>query len=208
MLATAILLVAGSAWADRGALSLDLGAGATVLRIAAPYVTTPSSAWAISPAFNAGLRYALTNALELSVAGFYELSAHYAYANVAVQPPDSEPLPGTLAHDLARYGVTAGLRYVFGTVLRPFVGLEGGWSHRAYSDVHHLNTNIQPNQDYNLGLLDFGTDNLLVQPLVGLEWAFADHASASVIARVPILLGPEATVGVSVSLVFSYSWFL
>ena len=202
------LVGASPAWADRGALSLDLGGGATVLRIAAPYVTTPADTWAVSPAFNVGLRYALTNAVELSVAGFYELPAHYAYANVAVQPPDSEPLPGTLSHDLAHFGVTAGLRYVFGTVLRPFVGLEGGWSHRAYSDVHHLNTNVQPSQDYNLGLSDFGTDNILLQPLVGLEWAFADHASVSVIARVPILLGPEATVGISVSLVFSYSWFL
>ena len=208
MFASATLLAAGAAWADRGALSLDLGGGATVLRIAAPYVTTPSTAWAISPAFNVGLRYALTNAVEFSVAGYYELPAHFAYPDVAVQPPDSEPLPGTLSHDLARFGVTAGLRYVFGTVLRPFVGLEGGWSHRAYSNVHHLNTNVQPNQDYNLGLSDFGTDNLLVQPLVGLEWAFSDHASVSVIARVPILLGPEATVGVSASIVFSYSWFL
>ncbi|RPH67393.1 MAG: hypothetical protein EHM78_21640, partial [Myxococcaceae bacterium] len=77
------LVGASPAWADRGALSLDFGAGATVLRIAAPYVTTPSTAWAISPAFNVGLRYALTNAVEFSVAGFYELPAHYAYANVA-----------------------------------------------------------------------------------------------------------------------------
>ncbi|HTP51418.1 MAG TPA: hypothetical protein VMK42_12020, partial [Anaeromyxobacteraceae bacterium] len=63
-------------------------------------------------------------------------------------------------------------------------------------------------RDYNLQLSDFGTDNILLQPLVGLEWEFADHASISVLARVPILLGPEATVGVSVSLAFSYSWFL
>jgi hypothetical protein len=100
------------------------------------------------------------------------------------------------------------MRYVFGTVLRPFFGIEGGWTHRTYSAVHHVNTNVQPNQDYNLGLSDFGADNLLLQPLVGVEWGFADHASVSLIGRVPILLGPEATFGFSVSLLFSYSWYL
>lgn len=196
------------AWADRGALSLDLGAGATVLRIAAPYATTPTNASAVSPSFSVGLRYAFTNAVELWVAGFYELPVRCSYANVAVQPPDSGPLPGTLSHDLARFGVAAGLRYVFGTVLRPFVGIEGGWSHRAYADVHHLNTNVQPNQDYDLGLSDFGIDNVLLQPLGGVEWAFADHASVSLVAAVPVLLGPDSTFGFSISAVFSYSWFL
>jgi hypothetical protein len=169
---------------------------------------TPSSSWAVAPSVNVGLRYAWTNALELTLGGFYDLPIHYTHANVSVQPPDSGPLPGTLTHDLACYGITAGLRYVFGTILRPFVGLEGGWSHRAYSDVHHVNTSVQPNQDYGLALSDFGTDNILLQPVLGLEWAFADHASLSVLARAPILLGPEATFGFSASLVFSYSWYL
>jgi hypothetical protein len=203
-----VLLASATAWADRGALSLDLGGGATALRVAAPYVVNPSSTWGVAPSLNIGLRYAWTNVLELSLSGFYELPVHYTHANVSVEPPDSGPLPGTLSHDLARFGFTIGLRYVFGTILRPFVGLEGGWSHRAYSAVHHVNTNVQPNQDYGLALSDFGTDNILLQPVLGLEWAFADRASASVIARVPILLGPEATFGFSASLLFSYSWYL
>jgi hypothetical protein len=202
------LLGTTPAWADRGALSLDLGGGASALRVAAPYVVNPSSTWAVAPSVNVGLRYAWTNALELSLGGFYDLPVQYTHVNVSVQPPDSGPLPGTLTHDLARFGLTVGLRYVAGTILRPFVGLEGGWSHRAYSDVHHVNTNVQPNQDYGLGLSDFGTDNILLQPVLGLEWAFADHASLSVLARAPILLGPEATFGFSASLVFSYSWYL
>ncbi|HTP26332.1 MAG TPA: hypothetical protein VMK12_11825 [Anaeromyxobacteraceae bacterium] len=142
----------------------------------------------------------------MTLAGFYELPIRYEYTNVGVQPPESDhALPGTLTLNLARFGVIVGLRYVFGTVVRPFVGAEGGWSHRAYSDVHHLDS---AGRDYNLQLSDFGTDNILLQPLVGLEWEFADHASISVLARVPILLGPEATVGVSATVVFSYSWYL
>ena len=175
------------------------------MRVAAPYVVTPSSTWAIAPSFSVGLRYAWTNALELTFGGFYDLPVHYTHTDVSLQPPDSGALPGTLTHDLVRFGLTVGLRYVFGTILRPFVGLEGGWSHRAYSDVHHLDP---AGRDYNLQLSDFGTDNILLQPLVGLEWEFADHASISVLARVPILLGPEATVGVSATVVFSYSWYL
>jgi hypothetical protein len=204
----AALLLGSVARADRGALSLDLGAGASALRIPAPYVVTPSSTWAIAPSVNVGLRYAWTNAVELTLGGFYDLPVHCTHTNVSVQPPDSGPLPGTLTHDLARFGITVGLRYVTGTVVRPLIGLEGGWSHRAYSDVHHVNTNVEPNQDYGLALSDFGTDNMLLQPVVGFEWAFADHASLSVLARVPILLGPEATFGFSATLVFSYSWFL
>jgi hypothetical protein len=202
------LLGTTPASADRGALSLDLGGGASALRIAAPYVVTPSSTWAIAPSIDVGLRYAWTNAVELTLSGFYDVPVHSTHPNVSVQPPDSGPLPGTLTHDLARFGVTVGLRYVSGTILRPFVGLEGGWSHRAYSDVHHVNTSVEPNQDYGLALSDFGTDNILLQPVLGLEWAFADHASLSVLARVPILLGPEATFGFSASLLFSYSWYL
>jgi hypothetical protein len=41
-----------------------------------------------------------------------------------------------------------------------------------------------------------------------LEWAFADHASLSIAARVPVLLGPDPTFGVTGTVVFSYSWFL
>jgi hypothetical protein len=203
-----VVLAAPCAWADRGALSLDLGAGGTALRVSAPYVTAPTSTWGLAPSVGLGLRYAVSNSVELTVGGFYEWPVRETYAGVSLQPPGSGPLPGTLSLDLARFGVTAGLRYVTGTVFRPFVGLEGGWSHRTYSDLHHVNTAVQPPADYNLPLSDFGTDNVLLQPLVGLEWAFGDRASVAVVVRVPVLLGPESTVGVSASLVVSYSWYL
>jgi hypothetical protein len=40
---------------------------------------------------------------------------------------------------------------------------------------------------------------VLLQPLVGLEWAFADHASVSGVVRLPILLGTGSTFGLSAS---------
>jgi hypothetical protein len=82
------------------------------------------------------------------------------------------------------------------------VGVESGWSHRSYSGFQTTGLlGLGPSLDH------FVTDNIVIQPLVGVEWAFADHWSASLIPRFTVLIGPDSTVGFSLMLSISYAWF-
>jgi hypothetical protein len=199
ILALGALLVSASVRADRGALTLDLGAGAAGLRLPAPYASSGGTLLAADFEAMLGLRYAVTNELEFSVASFFEPRLSYTHDDVKIP---GYTFSGSLTHALYVFEAVGGIRYVVGSVWRLVLGLEGGWSHRSY-------TRFQPT-----GLLDgfsfpaFGTDNIVVQPLIGVEWAFADHWSASLIPRFTVLIGPDATVGVSLMLSISYSWFL
>jgi hypothetical protein len=195
-------LAANSAFADRGALSLDVGVGAAGLSLAAPYQVSGANIPAVDFEAMLGLRYALTNELEFTLAGFFEPKVMYTHDDVSIQQEDSGPVVGDVSHFLSVYGVVAGIRYVHGTVWKLVIGLEGGWCHRSYTGVVFSGTKAP------VPLPSFPTDNILLQPLVGVEWAFADHWSVSLLPRFMVLIGPDATVGVSLMLSISYSWFL
>ena len=198
-------LAAASAHAERGALSLDLSAGAAVLNLAAPY--SSSSGTVLAPDFEAmlGLRYAVTNEFEFTLAGYFEPSLSYTHDDAFVLFPDSSTaLGGAVSHSLSTVGVVGGLRYVHGLVWKLVLGLEAGWNRRVYSNISFNNTSL--NGNYPLD--HFNTDNIVLQPLIGVEWAFADHWSASLLPRFTVLIGPDATVGFSLMLSISYSWFL
>lgn len=199
LLAVSLFLAATPALADHGALSLDLGTGAAGLVLPAPYAVSGQTIFAANFEVMLGLRYAITNEFELTFAGFYEPPVTYTHDDVTVVEQAAH-LSGNESHSLFRFGVLGGVRYVRGSVWKLVVGLEAGWSHRSYS-------NFQSTGD--LGFLPhFCTDNTVIQPLVGVEWAFADHWSASLIPRFTVLLGPDSTVGFSLMLSISYSWFL
>jgi hypothetical protein len=200
-------LVAGPVWADRGALNVELGTGLTSLALGPPYAQRGSRTWTLALSASLGLRYALTNQLELSVAGFDEFPAQANHPEVLVATADSGTFSGTLHYELSRFGVVAGARYATGLVARLLFGLEAGWSHRAYSAIQLLDPAGPGAPDIGLGLQDFGTDSLVLQPLLGLEWAFADHWSALLLARFTVLIGPEPTFGISLGLSISYGWF-
>jgi hypothetical protein len=202
-LVVGVLLFAAPVHADRGALSLDLGTGAAGLSLAAPYASSGGNMFAADFEVMLGLRYAVTNEFELTFAGFYETPATYTHADVSVLLPDSDrPFTGNLSHSLYLFGVVGGVRYVNGSVWKLVVGLEAGWSHRSYSGFQATGSlAIVP-------LHHFVTDNTVFQPLLGVEWAFADHWSASLLPRFSVLIGPDSTIGVSLMLSISYSWFL
>lgn len=196
------LLSATPVRADHGALSLDVGVGAAGLSLAAPY--GPNSGHMLAIDFEAmlGLRYALTNELEFTLAGSFEPELSYTRDNVLVTASESGAVSGTVAFALSQFGVVAGVRYVRGSVWKFVVGLEGGWNHRSYSEIQFTYANGQST------LPSFGTDNLVLQPVLGVEFAFSDHWSASLLSRFTVLIGPDSTVGASLILSFSYSWFL
>jgi hypothetical protein len=101
-----------------------------------------------------------------------------------------------------------GARYLVGMVWRLTLGLDVGWSHRSYSNFHHIDVSGSEPVDYELGLPNFTTDNLIVAPVVGVEWAAGDHWSLSLLPRTELLLGPDPTVALTVPLVLSWSWYL
>ncbi len=202
MLVVAGLLSAAPAQADRGALSLDVGAGAAGLNLPAPYATGGGNTVGVGFETMVGLRYALTNALEFTAAAYFEPNVTYVHDGVGVQVPgNARPLPGTVTNSLYFVGAVGGLRYVGGSVWKLVVGLEAGWCHRVYTGVRFDGSASFP-------LPSFSTNNFVLQPLLGVEWAFADHWSASLIPRFMVLIGPDATLGASLLLSISYSWFL
>jgi hypothetical protein len=205
--ATLILLCSAPARADRGALSVDLATGITALALRPPYAQSGDAAWAPALSISFGVRYALTNQLELTLGGFYDLPVHASHAGSSVPTVDSGTFTGTLEYELSRFGVLAGVRYVTGLVLRFSVGGELGWSHRSCSGLQLRDATRPGAPDFGLGLPDLALDSLVVQPLLGLEWAFADHWSASLVLHLAALLGPEPAFGTSGTIAISYSSF-
>ncbi len=200
LLAVAALLTATPARADRGALSLDLSAGAAGLSLPAPYTLGEGTTVGVGFEAMVGLRYAVINELEFSVAAYYEPSVGYTHDDVTVVTSGGD-FTGTLTNSLHLFGVVGGVRYVNGSVWKLVAGLEVGWCHRAYSGIQFSGMT-------SFALPNFPTDNLVLQPLLGVEWAFADHWSASLLPRFTLLIGPDPTLGASVLLSISYSWFL
>jgi hypothetical protein len=195
------LLAAVPARADRGALSFDLSAGGAGLNLPAPYAISSGETFGVGFEGMLGVRYAVLNELEFTLAAYFEPNVTYTHDNITVAPNGGPH--GDLTHSLYLFGVVGGVRYVTGSVWKLVMGLEGGWCHRVYSQ-------IEGNGQLALvpSFPDFTTDNIVIQPLLGVEWAFADHWSLSLIPRFTVLIGPDPTIGVSVMLSISYSWFL
>jgi hypothetical protein len=206
-LAATLLLCPALARADHGALSLDLGTGMTALAIRPPYAESGQTGRALALSISFGARYALTNQVELTVGGFYDLPVHVSHPGASIPTVDSGTFTGTLEYELSHFSVVAGVRYVTGLVVRFSIGVELGWSHRSYSGLLLRDPARPGAPDFGLGLPDLALDSLVVQPLVGIEWAFADHWSASLGTRLTALLGPELAFGLSAGLTISYGWF-
>ena len=213
------LFAPGHASADRGATTIDVGTGASLLFLQPPaYVKTPAPLPSSAAVARFGARYAFTNSLEVVLTGFMEPTVQVSHAGVtldtsspAFSGPDSGrgAFAGTLNHTVQRYGATAGARWIWGPEFRWTVGLDLGWSHRDYGELDHLE--ILPDtraRSYRLRISALSRDNLVVAPVFGLEWAIADKWSLSILPRLEFLLGAEPLVAVSVPLLFSYSWYL
>jgi hypothetical protein len=200
LLLVGALLAAAPVRADRGALSFDLGAGAAGLSLPAPYASSGDKALGVGFEAMLGVRYAVFNELEFTLAAYFEPNVTYTHDDVTVTTGGD--LHGTLTHSLYFFGVLGGVRYVTGLVWKLVVGLESGWSHRVYSRFQGTD------QLSIVSFPDFSTDNIVFQPLLGVEWSFADHWSTSLLSRFTVLVGPDPTIGVSVMLSISYSWFL
>jgi hypothetical protein len=82
----------GAAHADRGALTVDVGAGVALINVRAPYATGAPSQTGSSWTTSLGLRYAVTNALEFGAAVFYQPPTNFTHGNATVEVPQRAAL--------------------------------------------------------------------------------------------------------------------
>ncbi len=204
----ATTLAAAPALADRGAFSVEGGGGMTGLLLPTPYTQDTATTPGAAPSVWAGMRYALSNHLEVTLAGFYELPVTY-FHNDTVTTTDAGRFPGTLAHTLTRFGGSAGLRVVHGSAFRLLAGIDAGWSRRVYTGFAALDDAAPGGpKSYGLALPDVTLDNLSLGATVGLEWSPQDHWSLALLPRAFALVGREPAVGLVVPFSFSWSWYL
>lgn len=205
----AVLLAASTAHADHRALSVDVSGAWSAGTVAALQTAQPQATLSLGPAVLVGARYGLTNSFELTATGLFEPPVTVAHNGVTLVT-DSGSFAGTFVHTTMRAGGMVGARAVFGMTWRFHVGLEVGWSQRFYSGLKmYDDSNPDGAIDYGLTLHDTTQGQLLVSPVVGLEWSAGDHWSLSVLPRAQVLLGgPKLTWTVMVPLQFSWSWYL
>lgn len=203
-----MLLAALSASADRGALSVDVGAGGVAAAVPALKAEPPHSTVSFDASFWLGGRYALTNWFELSATGFFEPPAQLFHNDINLVT-DSGTYPGTTRHEFWRFGAQGGARLVLGMRFRFHVGVELGWCQQLYVGQQHFDTsNPQAAVDYGLVLPDASVANFVIAPLLGLEWVGGDSWSFAVLPRAQLLLGPSFSWAVILPLQFSWSWYL
>lgn len=203
-----MLLLASSARADHRALSVDVSGAWSAGSVSALQTTLPQTTLTFGPSVWLGARYALTNNLEFSATGLFDIPVMVAHNNV-VLATDSGNFAGTLVHETMRFGGLAGARVVFGLALKFHLGVEVGWSQRLYTGLTmYDDRNPDAAIDYGLGMRDASLGQFIVSPLVGLEWAAGDHWSLALLPRGQILLGAQVNWAVLIPLQFSWSWYL
>jgi hypothetical protein len=204
----ASLLAASAAFADRGALSLDVGGAGVAVSVPAPLVQSPKSTLSYGGGALLGARYALSNHLEAGVWGFFEMPVTVYQDGVNVVA-SSGVYPGTLKETFTRGGALAGVHFVFGMRFRLILGLEAGWAASVHSGMKHFDVS-DPNAavDYGLTLNDVTTHALLLSPTVGLQWAAGDKWSLALLPRAQLALGKGAGGwAVSIPLIFSWDFY-
>lgn len=205
LLGTVVALAPRDAFADRGALTLDVG-GFGSFSSMPPGVGAGTQVTGTSLGGLLALRYAPTQWLELSVGGFYEAPANYFHADTTISN-DNGSFTGTLQSHVSSWGMTVGARYVRGLVWRYFVGLEAGFSRRTASqlDLIDVSDPAVP-RGFGLALADVTSTTLLVAPIAGLEWALSDHVTLGVSPRVQVLIA-DRSVELLVPVTVSYGWY-
>jgi len=209
-LATTVLLAAFAppvARADRGALTLELSPALTWWPSMGPAVGSGPGVNGTTAGGLVGVRYALRNDLELTVGGFYEVAADFTNPGTKVGT-DAGPLTGTLTARTSRWGALLGARWVHGLVWRWFVGGELGWAQQSFTRLDLINVSDPANpHSFGLGLTARTRGALILSPLAGIEWQFADHWCVAIVPRVQVMLGGTGSVAVVLPASVGYSWY-
>lgn len=203
-----VLLASAPSLADRRAFSVDIAGAWSAGSVAAVQTTAPQSTFTMGPAVWLGARYGLTHHLELSLTGFFETPVTVGHNTVVLRTANGD-FSGTLVHQTMRVGGVAGVRYVFGMVVRFHVGVELGWSQRLYTNMQMVDDRDPSNViDYGLSLPDTSRGNFVISPVLALEWAAGDHWSLAFVPRAQFQLGKDGGWAVLLPLQVSWSWFI
>ena len=203
-----VLCVGSAAHAERGALSADIGWGVGLINVRPPYVQGSPSQIGSSFVTSLGFRYALTNALEVGAAGFYQPPTTFTHGDAQVPAPGGL-LPGTLSERTQQFGFLLRGRFVQGFTWRFVAGADIGFATRTFSNIDHYNVSdpAMGPRSYGLNLADTSQKNLLLAPSAGVEWA-GDHFTIGLAPRVEFLVGSVRTWALSLPLSISWSWYL
>ena len=205
-LAAFLAILPLAARADRGALSLDLGPALTVLG-ARPSQGAGSTTLATGGGGWLGVRYALSNAVELSAAARWEAPADYFHSGVEMGT-NTGAVRGTLSERAQRLGALAGVHFVRGYTWRLHVGAEVGWTRESLDRRDLLDVSDPANvHSFGLGLQPKIVNALVLAPVAGVEWQFADHWSVSVLPRLEFLVGGGSRLGLIVPVSVGHSWY-
>ncbi len=205
----AVLVVVATpfgAQADRGALSLDGGVVVAGVRTG-PALGDGDSVTGSVAGLTIGSRYAFTHSLEVSGSVDWYAPAPF-YNDDTVITTSNGVFAGQLQSRLGSYSARVGAQYVRGLVWRLRAGAEVGWLHRSFTRIDLIDVS-RPGapRSFGLGLGSRDLDDVVLSPMVGIEWLVRDHVSLAVIPRAEVVLGSPGAVWVSVPLVMSYSWY-
>ena len=196
-----------AAMADQGAITVDAGAGASVLRVLAPYADSATSQVGNAPAIWVDGRYALMNWLELSATAFAETSVPFYVAGTTITS-DAGRVSGTLEMRARRYGLLGGVRLLRGNVWRLLVGADAGWALSSYSSMHLVDDSSPSGaRDYGLSLPDKSVNSLVLAPSVGVSWV-GDKLNVTILPRFEALIGGGTTWAVTVPVTLGWDWYL
>ena len=186
LVVAAALAVASPAVAETGALTPEVGAGVALPILAAPYVAGhPALAPGPGPAAAVGLRYALTDDLELGL-------------RLSVTSPvtvDHLWTAGATDQRLLEHGFqeTSALavcrRYLAGLGWRLFVEGAVGWDHRRYFQVQPYQVVDGVASRLGASLPAFSVDDLVAGLGPGIEYVW-DHAAVGVRTEIDARVGP------------------
>jgi hypothetical protein len=203
-----ILLVGVAARAERSAVSVDVSSGVALVNVRAPYAQGSPSQLGSSFTTSLGVRYALTNELEVGGAVVYQPPTTFTHGNAQVVAPGGALL-GTLSERTQQLGFLLRGRFVRGYTWRFVTGADLGFAARSFSNIDHYNVSDPATgpRSYGLGLSDTSQRAALLAPSVGVEWA-GDHFTIGIAPRVEILIGSVRSWAVSLPLSLSWSWYL
>ncbi len=208
-LAAVTLLAAVPARADRGALSLDAGAGLVVASLNPPVGSGPAQSGVLYEG-RLGLRYAVSNLLEVYLGGYYDMQAPWSYSGDVVPVAGSAPLTGTLQSQMAGWGAEGGARRCAGPALRLCLTAGRGAAMRLSSRMDLLNPNAAGGPaSYGAGVVPGSITSFgpMAEVGAGFEWLVTDHQTVALTPLVRAVGGTGGGVYLVLPVTWSYSWY-
>jgi len=204
--ALAALLAPAVAFADRGALTLDVGAVLSGSRIP-PGAGEGAAVAGTVGGISMGVRYALRNDLELGFRGEWFKPAPFFQDGTTVTTPDGV-FAGQAQARVGRQGAVLGARWVHGLIWRLHAGLEVGWMRLSYESLDLVDVSDPGTpRTFGLALGSPSRSAFVISPSVGIEWGISDHLSASVALRLDLALGRTDLTALTVPLTVGWSFY-